>query len=306
MLLAGLSKVLALSELAQTILHFVSLPDDAVRVMAVSLVLFELLLGAGLLAGYRIGFLATVASLLFAGFSVIMASALLRGEEISCHCFGVLPVQPGARAELVLDLGLFDLSLLLGLLSLYRREDSDRQTVRRVRGLMRPAILVLCGQAVVVTGVLSAGRSGGGVDANLLIRFAEAEADGFSVAGGTLRLILIGDIREFGCAPCFDDFLALCEDLRESSVPERARRVALLMRHGPEDLTLTGEALKSWASETGIDWAIASLPDSSASVMGIRRASAVLLEREWRVRGEHAFPLGDRVRRDMVEALERE
>jgi uncharacterized membrane protein YphA (DoxX/SURF4 family) len=301
-----LSKVTATNDLAQTILHFVPLSRDAARVMAIAVVTLELLLGAGLLAGLRIGLLTAVASLLFAGFGAIMVSALLRGEEVSCHCFGALPFQPGRRVELALDLGLLDLSVLLGLLIRHRRKHPDSPTVPRPRGVLRAMVFLLCGQVVLVTGVLSAGRNGAGLDANLLVRFAEAEAEGFSVADGEQRLILIGDIREFGCAPCFDDFLALCDDLRGSSIEERGHRVALLMRHAPEDLTLTGEALELWASETGIDWAIASIPDSIASAIGIRRASAVLLEREWNVRGEYVFPLGDRVRREIVDALERE
>jgi uncharacterized membrane protein YphA (DoxX/SURF4 family) len=65
------------------------LPEWAVLTVARTLPWAELLLGALLLAGYRLRIVSTAAALLLVGFFAMMVRAHVAGMGIDCGCFGV-------------------------------------------------------------------------------------------------------------------------------------------------------------------------------------------------------------------------
>ncbi len=68
------------------------LPTDATVLLAKTLPWFELLLGALLILGFRVRWVAIVCAVLLGGFWLSMLRAYLKGMDIDCGCFG-----PGER-----------------------------------------------------------------------------------------------------------------------------------------------------------------------------------------------------------------
>jgi putative oxidoreductase len=105
---AGIDKIRAPLQFADSIAGFDILPAIAINVLALGLPLFEITSGLLLLGPRtrRIGALAIAVSSLI--FFTALASALLRGLTLDCGCFGIgAPSRPRMWLELVLDTVLF-------------------------------------------------------------------------------------------------------------------------------------------------------------------------------------------------------
>lgn len=85
---AGVRKLLDTQGFATDILHYRILPPDAVLLLAIYLPWLEILAGAALVGGilYRGGL--AILSALTVIFIGAIASAMARGLDISCGCFG--------------------------------------------------------------------------------------------------------------------------------------------------------------------------------------------------------------------------
>jgi len=73
---------------AQTIKNYRAFPHDLVFIIAIVLPWVEVLSGAGLIAGVLKKSSALIAAVLLAGFIILVGSALLRGIDTACGCFG--------------------------------------------------------------------------------------------------------------------------------------------------------------------------------------------------------------------------
>lgn len=101
---AGFSKLNAGHRFAETIANFALLPAQCNQILAVVLPWYEIAAGLMLVFGVWVRASALVAAVLFAAFTVAIASALARGLDIECGCFGTGSAgRAGARA-LALDL----------------------------------------------------------------------------------------------------------------------------------------------------------------------------------------------------------
>jgi uncharacterized membrane protein YphA (DoxX/SURF4 family) len=110
---AGVLKVGDPLGFAQTVKNYQAFPHDLIFVIALVLPWVEVLCGAGLIAGVLKRSSAFIAAVLLAGFIALVGSALLRGIDTSCGCFGSL----SRRADL--GLMLMDTVLLLMAVSVF-------------------------------------------------------------------------------------------------------------------------------------------------------------------------------------------
>ena len=95
---AGALKAADPLEFAQTIQNYQVFPHGLILVIAVVLPWVEVLSGAGLIAGVLKRSSAALAAALLAGFILLVGSAVLRGIDTACGCFGSL----SSRADLKL------------------------------------------------------------------------------------------------------------------------------------------------------------------------------------------------------------
>jgi uncharacterized membrane protein YphA (DoxX/SURF4 family) len=89
-LVTGTSKLFARDDHEAPLPEFGLLPPSVEKAGAFLLPYLELLLGAAILAGWKIEAAALASVLLLLLFCLAIAVSLLRGREIECHCFGNL------------------------------------------------------------------------------------------------------------------------------------------------------------------------------------------------------------------------
>ena len=86
---AGALKIGHASDLAATITAFgLGLPGVLVAVISIALPFFEVLLGVYLIGGWLLPAASTIAAILLAAFTLVVASVVARGLTVSCGCFG--------------------------------------------------------------------------------------------------------------------------------------------------------------------------------------------------------------------------
>ena len=123
---AGAVKITNPLQLADSIWSFQVLPRALVTPLALGLPPFEILAGAMLVAGLRVGALAVAVAT--AIFSAAFASTLARGITVDCGCFGA--GAPATFASNLMEL-VRDLAILAAALAVYagrlkpRRERPD-------------------------------------------------------------------------------------------------------------------------------------------------------------------------------------
>ena len=87
-LYAGIQKIQDPLAFADRIVDFQILPYSLVNPLAISLPIFEILVGGMLITGFEAGVAACSILILTAVFAVALISALARGLKIDCGCFG--------------------------------------------------------------------------------------------------------------------------------------------------------------------------------------------------------------------------
>jgi putative oxidoreductase len=87
-LIAAVPKIIEPLAFATSISHYGIMPDWSVNATALILPWLELLVGVGLLVGFRIRTSAMLTGLLLIGFTAAIAWAVIQGLQIDCGCFG--------------------------------------------------------------------------------------------------------------------------------------------------------------------------------------------------------------------------
>jgi uncharacterized membrane protein YphA (DoxX/SURF4 family) len=104
---AGVLKIGHASDLAATITAFgFGLPPPLVATIAVALPPFEILLGAYLIGGWLLPVTSVAACVLLVAFIGVLASLVLRGNQVPCGCFGPADAAPTTWFTVIRD-GIF-------------------------------------------------------------------------------------------------------------------------------------------------------------------------------------------------------
>ena len=119
---AGVAKLLAPLDFADSIAGFLILPPAAVNLLALVLPPFEIMIGALLFVGWRTRAAALAVLFLTTVFASAMVFALIRGLSVDCGCFGG---GASSRLHTWTSLGR-DLFLLGAAAFLYSRHPPDR------------------------------------------------------------------------------------------------------------------------------------------------------------------------------------
>lgn len=107
---AGGLKAMHPAEFAVAVGHYRLLPLAGDNLVALTLPWVEVTAGLFVLAGVWLRAAALVIALLTAGFMVAILSALARGLNIECGCFGTVDGRPIGVTSLALDTGLMALA----------------------------------------------------------------------------------------------------------------------------------------------------------------------------------------------------
>jgi uncharacterized membrane protein YphA (DoxX/SURF4 family) len=110
---AGVSKIGNPAQFALNVSHYRLLPADLVNIVAIILPWVEVLAGLCVLTGFWLRSAALLLSGLTLMFSVVIISALARGLNIECGCFGTLGGARVGLRTLAIDAILFALAFPL-------------------------------------------------------------------------------------------------------------------------------------------------------------------------------------------------
>ncbi|MFH0939220.1 MAG: MauE/DoxX family redox-associated membrane protein [Planctomycetota bacterium] len=100
---AGFSKLQSAWQFAEAIANFRILPAQFNQLLAVVLPWCELLTGLLILCGLWLRAAALVSTLMFAAFAVAVISAMARGLDIECGCFGTESASRAGLQPLAID-----------------------------------------------------------------------------------------------------------------------------------------------------------------------------------------------------------
>jgi len=87
-LYAGILKIQSPQAFADSIASFQLLPNPLINLLAITLPVFEVIVGLMLITGYERGVAALSVLILTTVFAVAVISALARGLQVDCGCFG--------------------------------------------------------------------------------------------------------------------------------------------------------------------------------------------------------------------------
>ena len=101
---AGFSKITSAWQFAETIANFRLFPAVANQILALVLPWYELCAGLLLILGLWTRASAVLALVLFSSFALAVASALARGLDVRCGCFGTDSASKVGAIALAIDL----------------------------------------------------------------------------------------------------------------------------------------------------------------------------------------------------------
>ena len=106
-LVAAIPKILDPAQFASDISNYQAFPYWSWNVLAGTVPMLELVGAASLLTGWRRGAGATLLGILTVAFTLLIASVMVRGIDVTCGCFGTDPDADGAGwPELIRDVAL--------------------------------------------------------------------------------------------------------------------------------------------------------------------------------------------------------
>lgn len=179
--------------------------------------------------------------------------------------------------------------------------ESRSRMVRRLppgRILLVLLSVILSGGVIIATVLFLASRLDRRTDLTAIVQYIAAEDPRFTRPEE--RVIMIANLGDLTCPPCFDDFIALAESL---SATDATDRVAVLLTDGRGEDQVQREVLKHWAVETGLPFACAVIEPSLLSAFELQKSQALVIDQFSRVRFQQQFPLGERARAELLAML---
>ncbi len=318
-LLSGLAKVPVLGALAQTIGELTHTSGIFPLASAGVVVAAEAAGGTALLLGRVVRPAAGGLMLLTGVFLFFLYQAVTGAHPFICNCFGVLGIRLSNRAELLLDLVLFN--LLMAILAFWPSGRMRWRFAGRAILLMLAALGIAGSEGY----LLLRGPQGAEAHESFRLPLAYVRAHlpgGVSLTGGagTSRaesgrpgtgrpgagkpaMMFLLRFEDFTCPLCFQDFLDLADSLASRRTPALEGRVWALMRAGGAERLEGNGRLARWAEETGLSFPIMTVPDSIFDAAGVRKSMVAVLTDAERPLFRGEFPMGAERRLEALRLL---
>ena len=289
-LVSGIAKIPVTPRFAQTIAQIMRLDSTTSSLCAGLVIGSELAVGSMLLLAVRVSAVARCAMVLTGIFLAVLGKAIVRGEEFTCNCFGVLALPN--RIEFLVDV-----VLLLALISVAGTTTGCVHRWRRV-WLFALAALAIPSAVIVSTGRMITKSA---TDYGPYLRRAELEQ--VLQTTGSLHLLLFIDIRGLQCSVCFDDFIALYDSLCSVKSGALSERAILALRKGSPGESPDDGLRKRWARETGIAGPILLIESGEFDALTSGKNLALVVNGSGQSVLRKEIPMGRTSRKEIVAAL---
>ena len=279
-LIAGAAKIADLPSVATTIQTITSAPAGISTLLAVLLAAAETTGGMLLLLGVRPRLAALGLAALVAIF--LLAPLVLPLPE-HCACFGALTPEMGARSRTALDCALLALLMLVALSGHPRPVRWSVPLALCLAALLR---LVFAQHPL--------------PDLSRALDHAASADTLFARAPGKRALLLL-NVEDFLCPPCYQDIRQTIDTLSRFELLSPGHRALILLRSRRWSAEMAAARAQRWQRAGQISLPTSAIADSLLEI-GRQSAVAVIDERGTVVFLEN-FPLGDGLRHQLLQLL---
>ena len=231
----------------------------------------------------------------------MLSSAIVQGKEIDCSCFGILSISLSNRAELILDVVLFNLFALLALLSSTKQRGSS--TNQKIWWALA-ALVVIYLQYSLIAFLSKNNDQGHTVNISPAVLYAEVHNQEFASQKSRNRLLFLMSFVDFNCPPCFEDFITLCDIMRARFPNEGPKGVLVLFKEdeiaNPDDPT----RLYRWADANELPFPILIAPDSLFQDIRFTKSGAAVINSWGKVLFFNVLPMGQERQQTVLQLLQ--
>lgn len=301
-LTAGIAKLLAFHQFAETIADIIRFSFGTAKAIAFIVILIETLGGIALLFRFRVATVSLLFCFLISIFIWVLFSAILQGKEIQCNCFGILSVAFSNRTEFILDLFLFNLFVVLVLLSMKQpRVDSTNQKTYLIVSIL--AVIYL--QYSLVAFANRGAEPRRSLNISFAVAYAENHNQSFASYKSGTRLLFLLSFSDFNCPPCFDDFQAFCDKLKTFLPKERNDRILAIFK--PDDMVKLHDParLYHWAKANDFSFPLLVAPDSIFSKITFKKSCITVIDSSGNNIFSEIFPMGPEKHQTIVHLLQK-
>lgn len=288
-LIGGLGKVFLFVPFAETIARILQMQGIAAGVAAGFIVLTQLSAGVALAARYKTVLAGVLLFLITCVFIWILSVAIMQGREIQCHCFGILGLQLSNRWEMIQDLSLLNLLAMVVIVSVRRKPDQPNGNPVLTLVLI---ILFLIVEYAVLGEFLAHPKNGRAVQSDAAVLNAETLSPGFANFRNGNRLLLLLEFSDFNCPPCFDDFMILCEKVKERFPFADSSRYFLMFRRGVVGDPGDSSRLNQWLRANGLNFPAGIGPDSLFERQRFEKSCVLVISPSGRLLFSEILPIG--------------
>jgi len=272
-ILAGVGKAWYLTEFLQTVAALTHLSQSNSQLLALALVICEIAGGAALLARFKL----TATSILFCGliavFLWMLSLATLEGKEIDCNCFGIFNIRLSDRAELILDIILFNLFALLALLSSQVMPMSRNNKF----SFAVLAFLLAYVEYSIFSPIFSHAERRNTANLIPAVSYSDAHHQAFASQKLKNRLMFLVRFSDFNCPPCFESFILLCDSLRARLTDDGQHRLIILFQQDDFADPSNPARLHHWLKANDLRFPVLIIPDSVFKQTTISKSSVAVV-----------------------------
>ncbi len=288
-LVAGLGKVFLFIPFAEMIADVLHVQGIVPGALAGFIVLTQLSAGAAFLGRFKTVIAGSLLFLMMCVFIWILSVAIMQGREIQCHCFGILNLRLSNRWEMILDLSLLNLLAVVVIFSARRKPDQPKgNPVLSAASI----VLFLFVEYAVLGAFLADNKNGRAVHTSAAVLNAETLSPGFANFRNGNRLLFLLEFSDFNCPPCFDDFMTLCEEVKERFPSADSSRYFLMFRRGVVADPGDPGRLNQWLRGNGLNFPARVGPDSLFERPKFEKSCVMVISPSGRSLFSEILPIG--------------
>lgn len=291
--LASLAKVFSFRQFAAGLPQLAYVPGELSAILAACIIVIELGTGLLLLSGKSLRIAGSAAGFLFVSFVLVLSSAVFRGVDLPCNCFGFLGLNLTLRGQALLDI------VLAGAASFVVWNSGESKRTRGKSAVIAAAfITALSWSAALIAwpDTNERGTGDGAIPISYLRGIGEGTRDRPSV-------LLLADFDDFGCRLCLDDFLAFCDSLNGARFLS-AVSIRLVARRDTSRTTPDqARIVNGWAAGNGYRFSVSVDADSLFEHSGVGKTSAIILAADGKLIDIAHFPTGRLKRTEILRAI---
>jgi len=300
--IAGVAKIFSYTAFSHTISEVTNFSQTFTSVLAWTVIIVEIIGGIALIFRFNIIKVSLIFVVLISIFLWVLSTAIFKGTEINCSCFGILNIGLSNKEEATLDIALLNLFVLLIFLSSKKTaENSLKQKL--LTGIILVIIFYL--QYSVFSPLYNVEKDGiKESDVGYILLFLNNNENAFYNYRYGNRLLFLLYFPDFNCPPCFDDFIYLSDFLRVQSPNKKIEKAIAIFKSDAVVNKNDTTRLQRWVKANEIGFPVLIGEDSLFQRINFVKSCVLVIDPLGRVLLSEKLPLGNSKVKKITELLE--